>query len=352
MNIKQISALKLKRQRGISLVEIMVAMVISIFLLGGVIQVYLANKSSYRFTDATTRIQENARFSLDTIASDLRMASYWGCAQFDASNNDHLRNNLNTASGQYNVNLHDFIGLDAISMTANDGLNGSDSITVIGSKPGQNVIRAPYMSDTDDNIEVLNTSAIEANDFVIISNCFGADIFEVSSITGSAVGGQSVIFHSTQAQTGTPGNTNLAGCTAVGTNQCLSQTYGSTAAISILQTITYSIQAGASGEPALWRSLNGVDDELIEGVEQMQILFGLDTDDDGTPNQYLADANAIAANSEQISAVRIFLVMRSNLNNITDNAQVYNLNGTDVTATDNRLRQVFSITIALRNRLR
>ena len=48
-----------KKQWGISLVEVLVAMVISLFLLSGIIQVYLTNTASYSFTNAISRIQEN-----------------------------------------------------------------------------------------------------------------------------------------------------------------------------------------------------------------------------------------------------------------------------------------------------
>jgi len=337
----------MRKQLGISLVEIMVALVISIFLLGGVIQVYIANKTSYRFSDASSRIQENARFALETISSDLRMTGYWGCAQFIANNNDHLVNNLNTASASYNAALHDFIGADAISATVNDGLNGSDSLTVSGSKAAQNIILAPFMTTVESDIEVSATTAIAEEDIVIISNCQGADIYEVSAVATSTTAGQIVVSHNTA---GKIGNMNAAACTATGGNQCLSQTYAGDAAISTLQTITYTVAAGANtAEPALWRSENGVNDELIEGVEQMQILFGVDTDNDGTPNQYLT--SDLVTDSTQVSAVRIFLVVRSDEDNITDNLQVITINGVSTNAPDNRLRQVFSSTVALRNRI-
>jgi len=342
----------MRKQLGISLVEIMVALVISLFLLGGVIQVYIANKTSYRFVDASSRIQENARFALDTMVSDIRMAGFWGCAQFDSDNNGHLQNNLNTASGNYEAELHAFITNPAISLTANDGLNGSDSITLSGSKAEQNIVKATFMITDEDVIEVSESTAIEQNDIVILSNCYGADIFEVTSVGVSATAGQKTLSHSTGAQADTPGNMNQASCAAAGSNQCLSQLYGTSASVAVLQTISYTIKAGASGEPALWREENGEDSELIESVEQMQILFGVDTDGDGTPNQYVSDAAAIAADSEQISAVRVFLVVRSDEDGITDSTQVYTLNGVDTDAPDNRLRQVFSATITLRNRLR
>ncbi len=99
----------LKHQRGISLVEVLVAMVISLFLLAGIVQVYLGNKSSYTFTTAISRIQENGRFAMDTMAVDLRMAGFFGCAIFDPDDTSTIVNNLNPAGADY-ANFYDFLG--------------------------------------------------------------------------------------------------------------------------------------------------------------------------------------------------------------------------------------------------
>ena len=53
-----------KHQSGISLVEILVSLVISLFLLGGIVQVYLGNKTTFKFSNAISEVQENGRFSL------------------------------------------------------------------------------------------------------------------------------------------------------------------------------------------------------------------------------------------------------------------------------------------------
>ena len=55
-----------KHQLGLSLVEVLVALVISLFLLTGLGQAYLSNRVSYTFSEAISRIQENGRFALDT----------------------------------------------------------------------------------------------------------------------------------------------------------------------------------------------------------------------------------------------------------------------------------------------
>ena len=61
------------KQIGISLVEVLVALVISLFLLGGIVQVYVGNKVTFKFTNALAEVQENGRFALDLMSQDLRL---------------------------------------------------------------------------------------------------------------------------------------------------------------------------------------------------------------------------------------------------------------------------------------
>ena len=66
----------LRHQQGLTLVEILVALVISLFLTAGVIQLFIGTKQTYRFHDALSRLQENGRFALDRMAWDIRMANF------------------------------------------------------------------------------------------------------------------------------------------------------------------------------------------------------------------------------------------------------------------------------------
>jgi type IV pilus assembly protein PilW len=334
-----------KHHRGISLVEVLVALVISLFLLGGIIQVYLANKTSYAFSNAISRIQENGRYSLDTISLDLRMAGFFGCAIFDPTDTDSIVNNLNSAGTGYDAAVHDIIGRGLLEGTNNDGLNGSDSITLRGAKPSQFNIYPPYGPSTAANVKVTNNDILKMGDIVMISNCRGADIFQVSGTTKGTGANKDAVVHNTG--TGTePGNYNPDTCTS---GHCLSQVYGADSSLFQLQAVTYTIAVGESGEPALWRSENGVNLELIEGIEQMQILYGIDTDDDDFPNQYVV-STAVADMLDVIS-VRFMLLIRSESDGITEDVQSYTYNGANITAADQRLRKIFSTTIALRNRI-
>ena len=67
-----------KGELGVTLVELMVAVVIGLLLMLGVIQVYLTSKQSYNAQAELARMQESGRFAMDLITRDLRRAGYWG----------------------------------------------------------------------------------------------------------------------------------------------------------------------------------------------------------------------------------------------------------------------------------
>ena len=66
------------RQRGLSLIELMVAMLIGIVLISGAAKVYVDSKAAYGANESTSRLQENARYAMSVIEPDVRMANYWG----------------------------------------------------------------------------------------------------------------------------------------------------------------------------------------------------------------------------------------------------------------------------------
>jgi len=339
----------LKHQHGISLVEILVSLVISLFLLAGIVQVYVANKSSYAFTNSISRIQENGRYALETMAQDLRMAGFFGCAVFDPEDEaatDAIVNNLDTSGASYDPGTMEYLEKELVEGTENDGLNGSDSITLRGAVPGSATVEEPYNVNLSANIFITQPNDIEKDDIIMISNCRGADIFQVTNTQESTSSVKTAIVHNTG--TGDPGNYNPDSCSGAAAH-CLSQAYGADASVFKLQAITYTIAVGESGEPALWRSENGNDLELIEGIDQMQLLYGVDTTGDNFANQYMISTDV--ANWYDVMSIRLMLLVRSEADFIVEAPQVLNYNGTITTAPDNRLRQVFTTTIALRNRI-
>ncbi len=67
------------QQRGFSMVELMIAITISLLLLAGVIQIFSASRQTYTLQDGMSRLQENARYALQRISQDIARSGYMGC---------------------------------------------------------------------------------------------------------------------------------------------------------------------------------------------------------------------------------------------------------------------------------
>jgi type IV pilus assembly protein PilW len=329
------------------LVEIMIAMVIGLLLIAGVGQIYISSKQTYRLQDAQSRMQENARYALELLSNDIRIASYSGCANLNSITPNVIANSpiiaLTATSALSGYNAASGSSWDpALSSTLSGPpkrpLDGTDVITVQLSQ-GCGAHLKENMSAVSDGIPIMapNACSISAGNALILSDCTAADIFRAANPPLSTNGSTQTIAHSNN-------NTSIN----------LSKTYQSDAEILIFTSRTYYIANGAGGQPALWRLDNntapGGDNpvELVEGVENMQILYGEDTDNDRVPNRYFT-VNSVG-NLANVVAVRLSLLIRTLDDNLLHAAQTYNYNGANVPATDRRLRHVFTTTINLRNR--
>jgi type IV pilus assembly protein PilW len=224
----------------------MIAMLLGVFLIGGVMQIFISSKQTYRMQENLSRLQENGRFALDFIGRDIRMTGYWGC--------------LSKVPG-------DIAGVDNNAVN-NDGIdNGTDTITLKG------------------------------------------------AFTTTPTGTCSTSVVTTAAYYTDPSS-----------------------------TIAYKINGGV---------LQKNTSDLIEGIENMQILYGADIDADGTANYYVP-AGTAGLIMEQVVSIRISLLVRSIDDNLTTQPLAYNYplpNSPATTPTDRRIRRVFTSTIAVRNRL-
>ena len=70
---------KRRLSKGLSLVELLVAIAISVFLLGGVVAVMVNGKTQFFVEQEMAISQENARYILGEMGRDIRMAGYYGC---------------------------------------------------------------------------------------------------------------------------------------------------------------------------------------------------------------------------------------------------------------------------------
>lgn len=308
----------LRKQHGLSLVEIMVALTISLLLLAGVVQIFTSSKQAYRNNESLARVQENGRFAIDLLSSDLRMGGFWGCAQVES---DSFRNNLNPAGAGF---------IDVKTVPVVDGTEGgtTDQLVLRGAQGTALTLQAALTTLTDD-VTVPVNNGLEPDDWVVISDCHHADLFQ---ITSDDPNGSGTLAHAAGSSGATPpaGPGNL-------TSE-LSYRYDTTARVFRAVEARYFVAAGASGEPALFRQFTGsAAQELVEGVETFNLTFGEDTDLDNVPNYFVP--RAAVTDPNRITAVRANLVVRSAETNVAPAAA----------GGDRRIRHTFSTTVSLRN---
>jgi len=324
-------------QLGVALVEILIAMLIGLFLVGGVLQILSSSRQTHRVHEATARMQESGRMALAVIARDIRMTDFWGCA----SELLNVVNNLDNSGAGY-------IDFGAGGLAGTDGAAGAaDSLVLRGGFRSGLDVQPPYGPQASANIRVAGGNDLAQGDVVFVSDCTNADIFQ---ITNANPGTSGTVVHNTGNAT-EPGNYNASnpGCPG-GNAHCLSKVYGADATVFRAQEIIYTIGTGSEGEPALFR--NGA--EYLDGVEDFQVLYGEDTDAPatagfGTANYYVP-ANQVTDMNNVVS-VRFAVITRSQKDNLTGGAtQSYAVLGDLRSAPDQRLRQTYMSTVKIRNR--
>lgn len=363
-------------QNGVSLVEIMIAMVIGLILTAGIIQLFMGSKQTYRFHDALSRVQENARFAIDALNYDIRMAGNLGCTAYVQNFNNTLNGPPPAfnpgdgiqgweANGTAPGNTFALPAANAAVVDASgagwDTAGGAILDAGTMSLPGSDVVRIWRGDNNPGTINsispgantVVNATpdaAIADGDILLLSDCQNADW--VQACNTQAIGG------------GTSINAVLsAGCTPgnIPSRPVLTQAGGQ---IVKLRSFIYYVgkrDNDANNAPGLFRrplgaagangAAAGAPEEVVEGVESMQVLYGVDTNNDRIVNQYVTADNVPDWNN--VLSVQIALLMRATeRGDDISGATTYVLNGSNATATvDGRLRQVFNTTIALRNRV-
>ena len=320
-------------QSGFGLVELMIAMTLGLVLLGGIGYVYIGSRGAFRTTDNLSRLQENARYALDMMSRDIRMAGYVGCGNMSSIVVHTIANPPVPPMTPGNA----LIGYDGGTGWTNPStvtpVAGPDVLSIMGAfSSGVNL--TGNLAPQNANVQINgNPDGFQAGDVLVITNCVNADVVKATTVsTGS--GTIVTIAHSNSSNTG-----NRIG------------TYGADAFVMRMNQYSYFIGTNPAGNRSLYRvGLSGNAEERVENVWDMQFRYGLDTNNDGVVDTY----SYAPGNWAQVLSVKVSLLMRSPDDNLSTSTQSVTFdNGTTgtFTAPDRRLYQVYSATVGVRNRL-
>ncbi len=316
------------RERGLTLIEIMVALAIGSFLIIGAVQIYTQSRQAYIVNESVAKVQDTATFAMDAIESDLRMASNWGRMSrglgiegrslIDDANPTNIDLNVDTSACGVEWVLD-------LSMPV-DGDNNGYGLPC----PPEEVIQA-----NSDHFVVrrasVNPVPLEAGRLQIQTTRVQGEIFNDGAVP--------------------------SGFTPVD-----SSTHN-------LMVTSYYVASDSDlipGVPTLRRKvlrMNGgvadiVDEEIAPGVENLQIQFGLDVNEDNTVDRYVNPGDGVYDPDDatyipgaRIITARVWLVVRGIDREVglTDD-NVYTPGDVDLGQPDDDFRRMqVSKTILLRN---
>lgn len=325
---------------GFSLVELMVAITISLILIGGLIQIFISSKRSYLIQDSIGRMQENGRYVMDVLHSDLRLAGYLG-GNADVTT---VGGNLApiTPDGSCVGNDDDQWGrmIARGVFGINDGLANYNCISAAGNSPqlgeylSGDILTVRYAKPVrvDNNGRIRNGTA----GLYLKSSPMDGEIGLVTNTRSDIE-----TFFDNAGLTDTPISYNKLETYSYYSGYQQSDCNGNSVDVPAL----YRIALDNDGEPTR--------QEIVRGVENLQVQYGIDTDNNGSINQFL-DADNIN-DWTIVRTVRIWLLIRDECPSIgytNTNNYVMGDSGLDLSGegnSDNFRRHLYTSTVTLRN---
>jgi type IV pilus assembly protein PilW len=341
--------MNLSKQRGVSLIELMVAITIGLILMAGVLSIFLSSKVTYMANEKTARLQENGRVALDLIQHDVRSAGFMGCARAVP-----FTSTLNSATSllwNYQIPLQGFESSGSgtwspalAAGTLNPAPINDSDVLVTRAVQRDGISRRVELDNSSftGDARVLSAVDVPVGTIMLITDCQAASVFQV---TGYAAGTPATISHGVGGST--PGNAT----------DDLGWLYLAGSRVTPLETVTYYVANDpVTGEPSLYRQTGATQpaDLLIEGVQALQISYAEDTNGDR-----IADVHRSATtvgNWNNVLSVSLAMLIRSEQTGTDVDAQTYQLLPAAVGGrllgpyNDRRMRMVFTTTVALRNR--
>lgn len=315
-------------QSGLSMVEMLVAMAISLIISFGVVNLFLQSKSSFIQDEEISRLQENGRWALRYISRELSMTGFYGNVVNGGSITTALAVAPDCGTGwamntavtvEHLDNVTDSQAVLAyVCLSSGEVLPGTDILAVRRTKDTAAMVDGTIATAPADNTVYLRLEDFGSDARLVR----GSDLTLVDKTAGSGI---DTWEYQPQLLYVRP--------------------YANTVGDGIPTLCTRKLTQDASDV--------GIDSAecLVEGVENLQVEYGLDN---STPPDFSADyyiSNPTAAELRQAVNARIFVLARSvNEVNGYRNDKSYQLGNTVVAAAnDGYYRRVMQTTVVLRN---
>jgi len=365
------------QQRGLSLVEMMIAMVVGLILIGGMITVFSGTSRSASVNSALTEMQENARFAMDSIVRDTRIAGFQGCVDVNRRTATVLATDAPTDNLSRTAISAALVNADN-TWTPELPTNFTPSDDVGAPVPGTHALTVQYGSPETYRIQPMATLTASIvlmgstppadvglipGTLALISDCEVADIFEITAASGQT------IQHDSSANSSNQLSANYAVADTAGADRTQARVMRFEANIFYIGN---SGRNNPGGDPvySLYRQTLPYSNppvEMVEGVANMKVRLGFRNRSAVNADNitYVSPTGAAAqlATGARVESVEIGLLLQSydSISDLPDNRS-YKLAGQTLTpgsstssaatthAGDQRMRLAFNTTVSIRNR--
>ncbi|RLJ19870.1 hypothetical protein DJ031_07625 [bacterium endosymbiont of Escarpia laminata] len=305
-----------RHNQGLTLVELMIAIVLSLILMAGATSIFMASKQTFNLEEDVSRVQENMRYVANRFSNDLAGAGFYGCYPSNHEGTSVVTNTV-TDNGTANPSLlYDFSqvisgvdgGVDA------GGVELPDQVAVHFALPGTEVsVLTGTMNDPADNVTVDDTSPnysdLQQGDIVSVSDCNKLAVFLITNAPG--VGG--ALGHNDTFST----NRGVSNHVRDLHSDSRSRVYGdirlSTATVYKMDAVHYELRtvtAGGLTTSGLYATRLGDANRqlLIAGVENFQVTYGIDLNSDGTADRFV-DWDIVGAALNDVTSLHVTLTI-------------------------------------------
>lgn len=372
---------------GVSLIELMIAIAIGSLLLLGLVQVFSASRAAYSTSEGMARVQESGRFAIDYLQRDLRMAGHFGCVNDQAHEVRGRAEDIVNHFGPTPVDALNFdlsiVGYEATGTAPGDDLEvGSGAadwtpdlpaaIASLNPSGGSDIVALRYFVGGGVPVTSLTQISGPATDVEFPTG-------RQEALTGGGVAAPAIFAVSDCSQVDVFSG-SIVGNVVRSVDADFTARYGASPSVPTMlyraESIVYYVAPGASGQPSLWRARAdaagnyppGGREELIEGVDSLQFLYGRDSTaviSSQTPpagNITMQDTAATIGDTEaewlRVGLVQVGVLVASPGRAgagepASDDQQprVLGVRFSPPSTPDARYRNSYEVTVAVRNRL-
>ena len=333
----------LRNQRGFTLIELMISLVIGLLLSAAIVKIYADTSQIYKFQNAVSEVQENGRFASAFLRRAARLAGNFGCdaskpiSASTLSDAEARRLEFYSIASPLPQPAQPIGGVDGGGL-----IDNSDELILRGSTGG-GVRLVANPADPAADLTVENNAGITVvagqDTFGVISDCERTEIFKINSAAGDTIDFDGTLGATYTTEKGA----RVQEIESI--HYCIGPATASTAANN-LQALKLL------RNPRAGQTCARDGDELVEGIQNLQVRYGIDTDGSGFANRYVTATDVGPTDWANVKTLRVELVVRSLANRITRTPAPYTLEGAPITpaADDLHLYKVMTSTITLRNK--